>query len=175
MHAREYYEAIAFITEAHAGETYGGLPFWIHPLAVADTLTEFEILDRVPLLGALLHDVAEDTAIPISVLEARFGADVAGAVAEVTDDPELSKSDRHEQQIARAATMRLEAVAIKAADRLVNLSELGGRTPSAYRVQHSRRLHDALLARCEELDGGPAPLKLLRALDRRIRELERGA
>src|SRR4051812_18336579 len=76
--------AFDFASEAHATQVReSGDPYITHPLAVAETLAELQ-LDASTLVAALLHDVAEDCPIPISELEARFGAEVARLVDGVT-------------------------------------------------------------------------------------------
>lgn len=177
MRARLYYEALALAVEAHAGASYGGLPYWVHPVAVADTLAAHGIEDRATLLSALLHDIVEDTPTTTDDVEARFGPEVAGIVAEVTDDKSLPKSERNEQLILKAARFSPQAIAVKAADRYVNLNrDLGQQVPTEVRVAHSRRLHDALRTRCREIGGGPTLVELLNSLERTVRcwEGERG-
>jgi guanosine-3',5'-bis(diphosphate) 3'-pyrophosphohydrolase len=169
MRSREYYETLAFIREVHQGAEYAGLPYWIHPAAVADVLVDHGIEDRATLLSALLHDVVEDTPTTVEEIEARFGTDVAGIVAEVTDDRRLPWSERKEQQIVKAARFSAGAIAVKAADRYVNLQrDLGRQVPTEARVAHSRRLHDALRARSGEIGGGPALVGLLDSLERTV-------
>ncbi len=53
-------ETIAFIQDAHAGQTdRGGAPYYLHPLAVMHRLPA-DADDEVRL-AALLHDIIEDT------------------------------------------------------------------------------------------------------------------
>src|ERR687894_495246 len=72
--------AFEFARAAHGEQTReSGDPYITHPLAVAETLAELQ-LDTATISAALLHDVAEDTAVSIEDLEARFGAEVARLV-----------------------------------------------------------------------------------------------
>ncbi len=57
--------------------------FFEHPLAVADYLASYQ-LDPATLAAALLHDVAEDTKVPISHIVERFGPEVGKLVDGVT-------------------------------------------------------------------------------------------
>src|SRR2546421_6627595 len=76
--------ACAFATKAHAGQTRASGDHYIaHPLAVALTLAELR-LDCTALVGAVLHDVPEDTGVPIATIEAEFGPEVAHIVDGVT-------------------------------------------------------------------------------------------
>jgi len=52
------------------------------------------------LQAALLHDTVEDTDTTMDEIEAEFGAEVAGIVAEVTDDKSLPKQERKRLQVS---------------------------------------------------------------------------
>src|SRR5688500_10453110 len=76
--------AFEFAREAHEGQSReSGDPYITHPLAVAETIAELQ-LDTATIVAALLHDVAEDTAVSIADLETRFGVEVARLVDGVT-------------------------------------------------------------------------------------------
>ena len=53
-----------------------------------------------PLQAALLHDTLEDTATEETELEALFGPEVAAIVKECTDDKNLPKWQRKQQQVS---------------------------------------------------------------------------
>src|SRR5262245_51922202 len=76
--------AFEFARDAHEGQIReSGDPYITHPLAVAETIAELQ-LDAGTIVAALLHDVAEDTAISIQDIETRFGSEVARLVDGVT-------------------------------------------------------------------------------------------
>ena len=76
--------AYEFAEYCHTGQMrLSGDPYIVHPLAVATILADL-YLDPDTIKAALLHDVAEDCAVPLSELEARFGPDVARLVDGVT-------------------------------------------------------------------------------------------
>jgi guanosine-3',5'-bis(diphosphate) 3'-pyrophosphohydrolase len=76
--------AYEFAAEQHRTQArQSGEPFLSHPLEVAHLLADMR-LDVTTLCAALLHDVVEDTQIPIEQINERFGADVAKIVAGVT-------------------------------------------------------------------------------------------
>ncbi len=52
-------DTIAFIKEAHEGQSYGGKPYWTHPYGVMKLLPAGSTDDERH--AALLHDVLEDT------------------------------------------------------------------------------------------------------------------
>ncbi len=107
-----------------------GEPYIIHPLNTAIIVTEIG-MDRDTVVGALLHDVVEDTDMTLDQVREMFGDDVALLVDGVTKLTQLSlDADKIEQQaeslrkmfIAMAKDIRV--VLIKLADRLHNLRTL---------------------------------------------------
>ena len=123
-------EAHALATKAHAGQTRrSGEPYVTHSIAVAMIVAELG-LDATSIAAALLHDVVEDTEIPLEEIEERFGTEIAGIVDGVTKLDRLRFSSKEAQQ---AATVRKMLVAmardwrvlvIKLADRLHNMRTL---------------------------------------------------
>src|SRR3954451_4618933 len=105
--ASEILKAAAYAADKHRfGKPRKGAdaaPYINHPLAVANLLaSEAAIEDLVVLQAALLHDVVEDTPTPLSELALVFGEEVAGVVAEVTDDKSLPKDERKRLQVVNA-------------------------------------------------------------------------
>jgi len=60
-----------------------GEPFYLHPIAVAQIVLDYN-QDEATLLGALLHDTVEDTPMLLENIEMMFGKDVAEIVDGVT-------------------------------------------------------------------------------------------
>src|ERR1700749_3396152 len=60
-----------------------GEPYLSHPVEVAHLLADMR-LDVISLCAALLHDVVEDTKIPLEKISGQFGPDVARLVEGVT-------------------------------------------------------------------------------------------
>lgn len=121
------YEAVDFAMASHKEQKRAtGEPYIIHPLAVADILTELEV-DEATIIAALLHDVVEDTGITEETLNATFGADVANLVDGVTKLDKMSFHSKEELQaenfrkmfLAMANDIRI--IWIKLADRLHNM------------------------------------------------------
>jgi GTP pyrophosphokinase len=126
--------AYQFAAEKHQGQVrLSGGPFLEHPLQTAYILAELQF-DTSSLAAALLHDIPEDTGLPIAEIEARFGPEIAklvdgttklgkvalagsGAVASATQAENLRK-----MLLAMAEDLRV--VFIKLADRLHNMRTL---------------------------------------------------
>ena len=107
-----------------------GEPYIIHPLCVAIILAGME-MDKETIMGALLHDVVEDTGVSLDEIEKQFGPEVALLVDGVTKLTNISYDhDKIEEQaenlrkmfVAMAKDIRV--VMIKLADRLHNLRTL---------------------------------------------------
>lgn len=100
-------------------------PYINHLAEVADLVakaTGGQDLDLV--VAAYLHDAIEDQGVTRAGLAAQFGEDVAGLVAEVSDDRRLEREVRKALQIEHAADCSLRAQALKIADKCANLSAL---------------------------------------------------
>jgi guanosine-3',5'-bis(diphosphate) 3'-pyrophosphohydrolase len=106
-----------------------GEPFLSHPIEVAYLLAEMK-LDVTALCAALLHDVVEDTRIPLARIHSEFGPDVARLVEGVT---KISRLDLLAPEARQAENVRkmllamvndVRVVLVKLADRLHNMRTL---------------------------------------------------
>lgn len=126
--------AAAFAAERHRDQRRkdaGASPYINHPLALAAILaSEGGVTDPVVIAAALLHDTVEDTETTLAEIEARFGCEVAGIVAEVTDDKSLPKAVRKELQVSKAAHKSPGAKLVKLADKIANLRDLAASPPA---------------------------------------------
>jgi len=98
---------------------------------------------------AWLHDTVEDTAVPLAVIEAEFGATVAQLVDELTAVSRPEDGDRATRKARdRAHTARASAAAqtVKAADLISNLRTVEARDPAFAMVymREKRALLDVL-------------------------------
>lgn len=118
-------EAIRFATAAHSGQVRKGsnLPYVIHPLRVAANVAAITNSD-VAAAAAVLHDVVEDCDVAIENIAGMFGDEVAGLVADLTNDNNLPKVARREAMVAKAPSLGYYAATIKALDRYDNLMSI---------------------------------------------------
>lgn len=108
--------ALAFAAEKHAGQVRrGGLPYIVHPVAVADTVARWGY-GRDHILAALFHDLLEDADATPDEIREIAGNRVLAAVEALTKRPGYVMADYvagiRDNDIARV---------VKAADRLHNL------------------------------------------------------
>jgi len=122
--------ALEYAATAHEGQRRkSGVPYADHPFEVARILAENE-MDAPTIIAGLLHDVVEDTEIPISQIEARFGREVAFLVEGVTKMALLPSQTREQRQAETYRKMLVSmardprVILIKFADRLHNLRTL---------------------------------------------------
>lgn len=122
--------AFNFAAEQHSTQLrQSGEPFLSHPIEVAHILADMK-LDVTTLCAALLHDVVEDTKIPLERIQSEFGADVARLVEGATKISRLDFLNAEAQQAENVRKMLLamvddvRVVLIKLADRLHNMRTL---------------------------------------------------
>jgi len=123
--------AYDFAAEQHRTQKReSGEPYLSHPLEVAHVLADMK-LDITTLTAAILHDVVEDTQIPLTRISEQFGADTAKLVEGVT---KISRLDLLAPEARQAENLRkmllamvndVRVVVIKLADRLHNMRTLG--------------------------------------------------
>ena len=126
-------DAIDFAAHAHRHQRRKGamaVPYINHCVGVATRLARCGVAELAVLQAAILHDVVEDTEVTLAEVAARFGAEVAGLVGEVTDDKSLEYAARKQAQIDHAAHKSPGAACIKIADKACNLDDLVSDPPS---------------------------------------------
>ena len=131
--------AYALAEAAHNGQRRrSGEPYICHPLNVARILVELG-MDSESIAAALMHDVAEDTAVTIDEIRQKFGAQVALLVDGVTKLTQIKFSNVEDRQAENLRKMLLamsqdvRVMIIKLCDRLHNM-----RTGDAWPEQKRR-------------------------------------
>jgi guanosine-3',5'-bis(diphosphate) 3'-pyrophosphohydrolase len=114
-----------FAVWAHGIQTYGdGQPYSVHLDAVAAVAESLGASENVRH-AAYLHDVVEDTGIPISVIEDLFGSAIAKLVAAVTNERGANRAERHARTYPKTRAAGPDAVLLKLCDRIANVRACG--------------------------------------------------
>lgn len=106
-----------------------GEPYIVHPLNVAEILTELQLDDKT-ICAAILHDVVEDTLFTLDEIRDMFGDEVALLIDGVTKLGMIqfkSKEDRQLETYRKmilATAKDIRVIIIKLADRLHNMRTL---------------------------------------------------
>jgi len=124
-------KAYNFALSAHKDQKrVSGDPYIVHPVAVAEILTDLK-LDSATIITGLLHDTIEDTHATYDTVVKEFGKEVADLVDGVT---KLSALEDKAVQNSRAENFRklilatskdIRVLLVKLADRLHNMRTIG--------------------------------------------------
>ena len=120
-------KAYNFALKAHANQLrISGDPFLIHPVAVANILTDLK-LDSATIATGLLHDTIEDTKATYKTVKNEFGKEVADLVEGVTKisalEDKAKKNSKAEnfRKLILATSKDIRVLLVKIADRLHNM------------------------------------------------------
>ncbi len=120
-------KAYNFAMDAHQNQKRDeGVPYIIHPLAVANILTELK-LDSATITTGLLHDTIEDTNVTYETVKKEFGEEVANLVEGVTKisalEDKASNDSKAEnfRKLILATSKDIRVLLVKLADRLHNM------------------------------------------------------
>tara|TARA_B100000959_G_scaffold231615_1_gene248169 strand:+ start:4177 stop:5922 length:1746 start_codon:yes stop_codon:yes gene_type:complete len=120
-------KAYDFAIKAHVDQKrHTGDPYVIHPLAVADILTELK-LDSATIATGLLHDTIEDTHATYNTIVKEFGTEVADLVDGVTkisvleNQANTSTKAENFRKLILATSKDIRVLLVKLADRLHNM------------------------------------------------------
>ena len=135
-------KAYNFALDAHKNQKrVSGLPYIVHPIAVADILVELK-LDSATIITGLLHDTIEDTKATYDLVLKEFGKEVADLVDGVTKISALEEKAAENSQaenfrkLILATSKDIRVLLVKLADRLHNM-----RTISAFSsVEKKKRI-----------------------------------
>jgi (p)ppGpp synthase/HD superfamily hydrolase len=117
--------AIAFAATAHAGQLrrYAETPYVVHPVELVSILIEGSQTppDEATLIGAVLHDVDEDTVVSIRTIARRFGEEAAQIVTDMTEVPTVgNRRARKAAECARLSQVQPRSQSVKIADLISN-------------------------------------------------------
>ena len=136
-------KAARFAAEKHAQQKRKGElgePYINHLLEVAELIAaSSEVLDAELIMAGFLHDTVEDTSVTLQQLENLFGSDVAGLVAEVTDDKTLPKETRKQLQVQNAHNKSERAQTLKLADKISNLRSILASPPVGWSLERKQQ------------------------------------
>lgn len=124
-------KAFNFANEAHR-DMYrnSGEPYIIHPISVARIVNQEIGLGAKSVAAALLHDVVEDTGVPLEEISKEFGSKIASLIDGLT---KISGTYNNETNSLQAENFRkmlmtlsddIRVILIKIADRLHNMRTL---------------------------------------------------
>ncbi len=128
--AKTLSKAYSFAWNAHKDQKRdSGDPYLMHPVAVADILTDLK-LDSATIATGLLHDTIEDTKTTYKTVEKEFGREVADLVDGVTKISEIegrvvgNSKVENIRKLILATSKDIRVLLVKLADRLHNLRTL---------------------------------------------------
>jgi len=120
-------KAYNFAIKAHKNQKRdSGDPYSIHPIAVANILTELK-LDSATIATGLLHDTIEDTHATYETIKVEFGQEVADLVDGVTkisvfENQAVANSKAENfRKLILATSKDIRVLLVKIADRLHNM------------------------------------------------------
>jgi GTP diphosphokinase / guanosine-3',5'-bis(diphosphate) 3'-diphosphatase len=127
LNPERLHKAYNFAIKAHENQKrYSGDPYSIHPIAVADILTELR-LDSATITTGLLHDTIEDTHATYETIKTEFGQEVADLVDGVTkisvfENQAIANSKAENfRKLILATSKDIRVLLVKVADRLHNM------------------------------------------------------
>jgi len=137
-------KAYTFAVNAHKNQKRDTKePYIIHPVAVANILTDLK-LDSATITTGLLHDTIEDTKATYKTVEKEFGKEIADLVDGVTKISELegkiksnSKAENFRKLIL-ATSKDIRVLLVKLADRLHNMRTLNSVPDEHKRIRKAK-------------------------------------
>ncbi len=103
-----------------------GMHYLLSPIDLPQLLVEAGESDPFLLVAAVLHDMLQVANITETEIAEVFGSEVAFVVAEVTDNPRLSKVTRKALRVTMAPHMSRRARLLKVAQLVASVRNLAG-------------------------------------------------
>lgn len=114
--AQEIEKSITFLVNEYNKTGHNPKPVILHSLNVAFYLLRYGYNKNI-IIAAVLHDLVEDSAVDLSMIENEFGSKIAGLVGAVSYDPAISdKEEKYQEMFGRIIKQGKEAAIIKCAD-----------------------------------------------------------
>lgn len=184
--SQEFEAAISYAAEAHREQVRkgSGVPYLSHLLQVAGLALEYGGDEQVAI-GALLHDVVEDTPASPEDIEQRFGKRVRDIVEGCSDTLDKETEDRSWRERKETYLAHLcesasaDVLLVSCCDKLHNsrsiLSDLKEQGDTIWGIFKGGRegtlwYYRALVEAYRQVN---APLRLVRELDEVVSEIER--
>ncbi|MGM0438907.1 MAG: HD domain-containing protein [Patescibacteria group bacterium] len=126
MWSKKEQQAVEFSFKAHEGQKRKGtdIAYVSHPMIVGLILAKISD-DEDVIIAGILHDIIEDTKFTKADIKNKFGSKVANLVDQVSEkDRDLPYIERKDRAAAKLFTIDEEAVLVKAADVLSNITDL---------------------------------------------------
>ena len=137
-------KAYNFALNAHKNQRRdAGEPYIIHPVAVADILTELK-LDSATITTGLLHDTIEDTKVTYDSVKKEFGKEVADLVDGVTKisaiEEQAFENSKAEnlRKLILATSKDIRVLLVKLADRLHNMRTIDSAKDEDKRIRKAK-------------------------------------
>lgn len=113
-------KAISYLVTNYNKSGHNPKPVILHSLRIANMLMEMNYNKNV-IIGAVLHDVVEDTEVNTKKLQDDFGTDVATLVTAVSyDESIVNPIEQYKDMYDRVLSYGKDAVVLKAVDIAVN-------------------------------------------------------
>ena len=116
----EVEKAIAYLVTNYNKSGHNPKPVILHSLRIANVLMEMEY-DKKIIIGAVLHDIIEDTNVTDKQLREDFGQEVLDLVIAVSYDESISDPvEQYKDMFNRVVEYGKDAVVLKSVDIAVN-------------------------------------------------------
>lgn len=130
-------QAFNFAKQAHKGvKRLSGEPYIMHPIAVAQIVSEEIGLGSTSICAALLHDVVEDTDYTVQDIQNIFGPKIAQIIDGLTKisggifGDKASAQAENFKKLLLTMSEDIRVILIKISDRLHNMRTLGSQLPN---------------------------------------------
>jgi guanosine-3',5'-bis(diphosphate) 3'-pyrophosphohydrolase len=150
-------KALSFAADRHRDQRRKDVcasPYINHPIQLVNVLcNEAGVRDVNVLCAAALHDTIEDTETTAIELTQYFGQQICTIVVEMSDDGNLCKTDRKNEQIRQAPGLSDEAKLVKLADKICNLRDVADNPPAGWDLHRRQEYFDWAKAVIDGLRG----------------------